>query len=181
MKKLFLLFFVLFLSQNLTAKTNIPTLINIHNNYSKQTNTRINAWKELINKNQKKSIYQKLVAVNDFFNQIPYKKDIENWGKKDYWAKPLEFLVVGAGDCEDYVIAKAYTLELLGIKKDKLDYVYSDLKIKNKVQRHLVLSYFIKKNNSSIILDNVYKKLALAKHRKDLIILKKFKPKDRKQ
>ena len=33
-----------------------------------------------------------------------------NFGiKKDYWATRMEFVGKGAGDCEDYVIAKYFT------------------------------------------------------------------------
>ena len=40
--------------------------------------------------------------------------------KKDYWATPIEFMGTGAGDCEDYAIAKYFSLINLGIPEDKL-------------------------------------------------------------
>ena len=49
----------------------------------------------------------RLAAVNGFFNQrVAFRDDIEVWGQIDYWATPLELLDKGAGDCEDYAIAK---------------------------------------------------------------------------
>lgn len=59
-----------------------------------------------------------VVAVNAFFNALPYRSDPENYGVPDYWATPAEFLLRGAGDCEDYAIAKFMTLLTLGFAPD---------------------------------------------------------------
>lgn len=52
-------------------------------------------------------------AVNQFFNQLPYISDQENYGVSEYWASPLQFMQNG-GDCEDFAIAKYVTLKFLG-------------------------------------------------------------------
>src|SRR5450759_1553495 len=41
--------------------------------------------------------------------------DLAQYGVEDYWASPLESLGSGAGDCEDYAIAKYVALEESGI------------------------------------------------------------------
>jgi predicted transglutaminase-like cysteine proteinase len=41
--------------------------------------------------------------------------DLAQYGVEDYWAAPLESLSSGAGDCEDYAIAKYVALEESGI------------------------------------------------------------------
>lgn len=41
--------------------------------------------------------------------------DLAQYGIEDYWAAPLESLGSGAGDCEDYAIAKYVALEESGI------------------------------------------------------------------
>jgi predicted transglutaminase-like cysteine proteinase len=41
--------------------------------------------------------------------------DLAQYGVEDYWAAPLESLGSGAGDCEDYAIAKYVALEESGI------------------------------------------------------------------
>jgi len=41
--------------------------------------------------------------------------DLAQYGVEDYWASPLESLSSGAGDCEDYAIAKYVALEESGI------------------------------------------------------------------
>jgi predicted transglutaminase-like cysteine proteinase len=60
-----------------------------------------------------------LQAVHRWFNQRPYIEDINNWGRSDYWVSPGVFLN-RSGDCEDYAIAKYYTLKALGWPESKL-------------------------------------------------------------
>lgn len=55
-----------------------------------------------------------LRVVNRFFNAIAYKTDRQTYGQSEYWATPVEFMTYG-GDCEDYAIAKYFTLRLLGV------------------------------------------------------------------
>ena len=81
-----------------------------------------------------------LIRVNNFFNKIEALADLKNYKKIDYWASRKEFLIRGKGDCEDYVIAKYFTLIELGFEtKD-----FSLLQVEYKKQLHLVLTY---KNN----------------------------------
>ena len=80
----------------------------------------------------KKTVKQ-LKSVNDFFNKIKYMSDKKVWKKKDYWASPFEFLGVGAGDCEDYAIAKYFALRALGVPDKKLKITYVKLKQRGKI------------------------------------------------
>ena len=43
--------------------------------------------------------------------------DTEIWGEPDYWATVLETLGRGAGDCEDFSIAKYVTLKAMGFRR----------------------------------------------------------------
>lgn len=52
-------------------------------------------------------------AVNRWANAKPYVEDIANWGLPDYWETPGEFIAHG-GDCEDFAIAKYFSLVRLG-------------------------------------------------------------------
>ena len=64
-------------------------------------------------------------AVNEFFNRrIVFTDDTEAWGQDDYWASPLETLDKGAGDCEDYAIAKYFSLIAAGVPVARLRLVY---------------------------------------------------------
>jgi predicted transglutaminase-like cysteine proteinase len=46
--------------------------------------------------------------------------DLAQYGKIDVWSSPLVTLTHGAGDCEDYAIAKFVALRLAGISPDDL-------------------------------------------------------------
>ena len=47
-------------------------------------------------------------------------RDLAQYGVADYWAAPVDTLGAGAGDCEDYAIAKLLALQLAGIADDDL-------------------------------------------------------------
>jgi predicted transglutaminase-like cysteine proteinase len=138
--------------------------------YGSKAEKRVLIWDNLIESAKGKKTLQKLKLVNDFFNQIPYRLDKKHWGKKDYWATPFEFMGTGAGDCEDYAIAKYYTLRKLGVPEKKLRITYVKyLKKRSKFeQAHMVLTYYHKQNSTPVVLDNINKKLKLASKRKDL-------------
>ena len=95
---------------------------------------------------------EKLKRVNDFFNQIPYEADIRNWGVDDYWAAPLETLIKGRGDCEDYAIAKFCTLVKLGIPQEKLYLTY--VRIPERKEPHFVVTYYESDEAVPRVLDN---------------------------
>jgi predicted transglutaminase-like cysteine proteinase len=46
--------------------------------------------------------------------------DLAQYGRIDVWSSPLVTFANGAGDCEDYAIAKLVTLRLAGISADDL-------------------------------------------------------------
>ncbi|MBR3880717.1 MAG: transglutaminase-like cysteine peptidase [Mailhella sp.] len=76
-------------------------------------------WEELKEKTQDRPFKEMLDVVNRFWNSWPYRLDKEVWGKDDYWATPAEFLS-RSGDCEDYCIAKYFTLRELGVPADDM-------------------------------------------------------------
>lgn len=120
--------------------------------YGENAEKRFLSLKKLLKETQTLSEKEQLVRVNDFFNQIPYGSDAKIWGNQDYWATPIELLSKGRGDCEDYAIAKFFTLLELGIPKEKLflTYVVTD----NLTRRHMVLAYYEYENSTPLILDN---------------------------
>lgn len=138
--------------------------------YGSKAKKRIIIWDKILQSTKNKSTLEKLKTVNNFFNKIKYKRDIKHWKKRDYWASPFEFLGSGAGDCEDYAIAKYFTLRELGIPDKKLRITYVKLLQKRTKyeQAHMVLTYYHKTNSTPIVLDNVNKKLKLATKRLDL-------------
>ena len=128
---------------------------------------RLQDWQRLYKNMQGESEQEKLRAVNHFFNQhVNYVSDQKHWGQKDYWATPYESLTTHGADCEDYVIAKYYTLKELGVAVDKLRITY--VKAKRINQAHMVLTYFPDPDAIPLVLDNLINKIFRADRRKDL-------------
>ena len=114
----------------------------------------------------------KLQALNRFFNRrILSRDDSEVWGQADYWASPLEMLGKGAGDCEDYAIAKFFSLVALGMPVGKLRLVYVRAQIggaDGPVQAHMVLAYYASPGGEPLILDSLVGDIRPASRRPDL-------------
>jgi predicted transglutaminase-like cysteine proteinase len=138
--------------------------------YGNQAKTRVELWDAMLQSSKDQKILNKLKNVNDFFNKIRYKTDSRHWRKKDYWATPFEFMGTAAGDCEDYAIAKYFSLRKIGVPDNKLRITYVKYKkVRSKFeQAHMVLTYYHKPGSTPIVLDNINKKLKLATKRKDL-------------
>lgn len=109
---------------------------------------------------------EQLELVNDFFNQARFASDSELWGAEDYWATPVELLAKNAGDCEDYAIAKFYTLVHAGFDEDKLQISY--VKALELNQAHMVLAYYASPESEPLILDNIKPEILPASQRDDL-------------
>ncbi|MDD3325121.1 MAG: transglutaminase-like cysteine peptidase [Sulfurospirillaceae bacterium] len=109
---------------------------------------------------------EKLEKVNSFFNQMQFVPDIKLWGQNDYWATRIEFIGKGAGDCEDFVIAKYFTLKQLGIPSEKLFFTY--VKAIKLQQAHMVLTYYETPTSVPLVLDNINTKILPATQRNDL-------------
>ena len=129
---------------------------------------RIEAWDQLINSSQGDDESEQLWAVNRFFNrQLRFVDDSQNWRQNDYWASPIEALVKGAGDCEDYAIAKYFTLRRLGVPSEKLRITY--VKALRYNQAHMVLTYYATPSAMPLVLDNLISEIRPASQRKDLL------------
>ena len=101
---------------------------------------RVLEWERLILNNRSKSDAEKLQIVNEFFNRLKFVDDIDRWGRRDYWGTPVEMLATSAGDCEDYSIAKYFTLKELGVPIARLRLTY--VKAIELGQAHMVLAYY---------------------------------------
>ncbi|MDX1351590.1 MAG: transglutaminase-like cysteine peptidase [Thiomicrorhabdus sp.] len=140
--------------------------------YGSRAAERLEQWQELVDNNQHKSEQEKLEIVNDFFNHVRFIDDIVHWNKKDYWATPLEMLATDAGDCEDYSIAKYFTLKALGVPESKLYITY--VKAIRLNQAHMVLTYFKTPKSVPLVLDNINKRILEATRRTDLVPIYSF-------
>ena len=112
-----------------------------------------------------------VMAVNGFFNtRIAFATDEQAWGQVDYWASPLEALRKGRGDCEDYAIAKYFSLVAAGMPAARLRLVYVRAQIDDgPVQAHMVLAYHPQGGADVMILDNLVDEVLPASRRGDLV------------
>jgi len=148
-------------------------LSKVKTKYGEEASTRVLRWQALIESTKKLPEREKLKRVNDFFNQqIEFVDDEYLWGVNDYWATPLETLARGAGDCEDYSIAKYFTLRELGIDDKKIRITY--VKAIELNQAHMVLTFFETPRSVPLVLDNLIPSIKLATKRGDLLPVYSF-------
>jgi len=111
----------------------------------------------------------RVTLVNNYLNQrIAFREDTEVWGVIDYWATPLEALNKGAGDCEDYAIAKYFSLLSAGMPIAKLRMVYVRASLRGQSLAHMVLAYYAQPGADPLILDNLIPDVRPASQRPDL-------------
>ncbi|MFT3736275.1 MAG: transglutaminase-like cysteine peptidase [Rhodocyclaceae bacterium] len=116
---------------------------------------------------------ERLKRVNEFFNRrIQFEDDVVVWSNVDYWASPLETLGRGAGDCEDFAIAKYFSLIELGVPASKMRLTYVRARIgaagSSVTQAHMVLSYYAQPDAEPLVLDNLITEILPAGRRPDL-------------
>ncbi|MGB0672007.1 MAG: transglutaminase-like cysteine peptidase [Rhodospirillales bacterium] len=108
-----------------------------------------NKLEQMVQALKDKDEFTQLKVVNEQLNKAKYIPDQQNWGEKDYWETPAEFMS-RFGDCEDYAIAKYITLRMMGWPDDKLRVVaVKDLNLK---VGHAILVAFI--GEKVFVLDN---------------------------
>lgn len=139
----------------------------VEQKYGIAARQRFVEWQSLIDNGKSWSDSEKLERVNDFFNRnIDFIDDIILWQKTDYWAAPTELLARGGGDCEDYSIAKYFSLVEMGIDESKLRITY--VKALELNQAHMVLTYFESTRSVPLVLDNLKPAILPATERQDL-------------
>lgn len=166
---LLILLFIQLGAKDFISKSTMDNMVRL---YGKSALKRTQALNKLMLSLVNASESDKIQKVNSFFNQLPYVLDIKLWKQKDYWATRTEFLGKGAGDCEDYVIAKYFTLKQLGVSTKKLYFTY--VKLKNYKDPHMVLTYYKTPKSIPLVLDSLYHKIVPATIRKDLIPVYSF-------
>jgi predicted transglutaminase-like cysteine proteinase len=129
---------------------------------------RIEAWNQMLQSEAKQPELEQLRAVNSFFNQqLSFQDDTRIWQQIDYWATPLESLIKGAGDCEDYALAKYFSLRNLGVPSEKLRITYVKALTRN--QAHMVLTFYASSSAEPWVLDNLIDDIRPASQRNDLL------------
>ncbi|MBI2380381.1 MAG: transglutaminase-like cysteine peptidase [Gammaproteobacteria bacterium] len=115
----------------------------------------------------------RLALVNEAYNRaFAFRDDQAIWHKADFWATPLQALGQGAGDCEDYSLAKYFALTRLGVPKEKLRLTYVRARLGSPdstlFQAHMVLTYYATPGAMPLVLDNLIDEIRPAAHRPDL-------------
>lgn len=134
--------------------------------YVQGSAARLQRWKDIIVSGQHLDEAEKLRLANDFFNGARFVSDEELYGVADYWATPTEFIEHDAGDCEDFAIAKYFTLKAMGMDVAKLRITYVKSLTLN--QAHMVLAYYPTPDAEPLILDNLNLLIKPASERADL-------------
>jgi predicted transglutaminase-like cysteine proteinase len=147
-------------------------IASLEKSYGKRAGKRGVAWLKLMEPDVNSSESTTLKKVNRFFNMFRFIDDIKLWGLKNYWATPVEFIGVNGGDCEDYSIAKYFTLLELGIPDEKMRITM--VKAVNIDQYHMVLAYYATPGSIPLILDNLDAEIKPANKRDDLIPVYSF-------
>jgi predicted transglutaminase-like cysteine proteinase len=145
---------------------------------------RLEGWKEFVRGTAGRAAQPRgssgekdlLGPVNGFFNRLPYITDQDHWGVADYWATPSEFLASSGGDCEDYAIAKYFTLKELGVPVSRLRLVYA--RTWQSSGAHMVLAYYAAPGAEPLIMDSLEGGIRPASDRPDLIPVYTFNDDD---
>ena len=140
--------------------------------YGERAGVRVSTWRNTLTQLSHVDTREKLAGINRFFNQLYFVDDKKLWGETDYWATPLELLGSNAGDCEDFTIAKYFSLLELGIPDSKMRLVY--VKANNPNQFHMVLAYYPTASAEPLILDNLNAEIVRASKRHDLLPIYSF-------
>lgn len=145
---------------------------------------RLEGWKDFVRSNAARAEPVRgssretdfLRPVNGFFNRLASVTDLVQWRVEDYWATPSEFLASDGGDCEDYAIAKYFTLKELGVPVVRLRLVY--VRTWRSAEAHMVLAYYSDPGADPLILDNLQGGIERASGRPDLIPVYTFNDDD---
>ncbi|MFP5413908.1 MAG: transglutaminase-like cysteine peptidase [Gammaproteobacteria bacterium] len=150
-----------------------PTLLEkIERENGPQAAARVSHWFALIEQGRSAPDAERLRLANNFFNGARFTTDLEAWQKEDYWATPVEFLIEDAGDCEEFAIAKYFTLTRMGIADGAVRVTY--VKALTLDQPHMVLAWYATPDADPLILDNIEPRILPASERPDLIPVYSF-------
>ena len=113
-------------------------------------NCGLDRWRSFLSELDGLAPIRQLRRINAFVNQTRYRSDSKVWGRSDYWAAPGEFFARG-GDCEDYAIAKYYSLKSQGFAADDMRIVVLKDTARNLLHAVLV----VKHGGRTLVLDNL--------------------------
>lgn len=135
--------------------------------YGRKGSINVERWRDMFEDIAGDDEEELLERVNYFFNRtVPFVSDLDHWKYLDYWATPYEMLATNGGDCEDYAIAKYFSLVRLGVDESKLRITY--VRALDYNEAHMVLAYYATPGSIPLILDNLTNRISKATDRRDL-------------
>lgn len=144
----------------------------VRTTYGTEAERRVARWDALVSELLGRDELVQLSEVNRFFNQVRFLDDQVHWQRMDYWATPIELLATNGGDCEDFAIAKYFTLKALGVPASQMRLTY--VKALELNQAHMVLTYYREQGNPPLVLDNLTSRIVPANERGDLVPVYSF-------
>lgn len=134
---------------------------------------KLASWNSLIEHGNSLDELSKLAEVNRFINRaVSHADDRDIWGQDDFWATPAQAISRGRGDCEDFAIAKYFSLVRMGVPSEKLRLTF--VKALKQNQAHMVLAYYPSASAAPLILDNLDPRIRPASERRDLLPVYSF-------
>ena len=135
---------------------------------------KFQAWRAMLQAGASLTDADRIKRANSFFNQqMQFADDSVVWSQPDYWATPMESIGKGAGDCEDFAIAKYFSLLQMGVAPEKLRLIYVRAKTGSAegapTQAHMVLAYYAQPEAEPLIMDNLIPDIRPASRRPDLV------------
>lgn len=143
---LFLIFPFVMFSKEFISKDDISIM---EKKYGEVAAQRLKNWNSVMKNALHQDELIKVRNINAYFNQFRYRKDKYNWKEVEYWASFFEFVGKGRGDCDDYALAKYYSLRKLGVPAHRLRLITG----KFYKYGHLTLGYY-KNPKDPYLLDN---------------------------
>ena len=143
---------------------------------------RLAAWRALLQEGRSLGERAKLERVNRFFNRLRFVADGQPGSGPDHWDTPREFLARDGGDCEDFALAKYFTLRALGVPRQRLS--LTDVRALRPqgagraAQAHMVLTYRPAgpsgPGGRALVLDNLRADILPLSRRADLLPVYSF-------
>jgi len=149
-----------------------PLLQQVYQQYGEQAQTRLRQWQQTINHAIGKPEIEQLKLANNFINQAQFIHSPYYQDGFDLRLSPVAFLIQGAGDSEEFSIAKYFTLREMGIDNSKLRLTYTE--IESSSASHMVLAYYSAVDAEPLVLDYLDKAVRPLSQRQDIRLIYSF-------
>ncbi|MDB2594628.1 transglutaminase-like cysteine peptidase [Porticoccaceae bacterium] len=154
------------LAQASPSTINEPLLGQVHQEYGESAQTRLRQWQQIVNYAIGKPKIEQLALANNFINQAQFIDSPYYQDGFDFRLSPMAFLILGAGDSEEFSIAKYFTLREMGIHSNKLRLTYTEIQANN--ASHMVLAYYGADDAEPLVLDYLDKTVRPMSQRQDI-------------